>query len=173
MTQLTDKQKYELTKLWEKKSSTIEYRILDLCVNILDGYQRRLEEYEKNLDCLNILVSLPDYQTDREGLHNSIITLQLLLGEKCLTRDCQYPRTLESALRSSGVDEQNTTAEVKRCEGYLERAEKLAQKSEVLAERAIRVTRDVLREKQMRGEALTTEERNALERVYDILSVDH
>lgn len=168
MTQLTEKQ-----GLWEQKISTIEYRVLDLCVNILDGYQRRLEEYEKNLDCLNIPVSHRDYQTDRDGLHNSIITLQLLIGYKCLPRDCQYPRTLESALRSSGMDEQNITIEVKRCEGYLERAAKLSQKSEDLAERAIRVTRDVLREKKMRGETLTVEERNALEIVYDILSVDH
>ena len=50
---------------------------------------------------------------------------------------------------------------------------KLSQKSSDLAERAIRVTRDVLKEKMMGGDTLTTDERNSLERVYDILSVDH
>lgn len=159
--------------MWEKKLSTIEYRAVELCGNILEGYQRRLEEYEKNLDCLNVPVFCPDYQTDRDGLYNSIITLQLLLGVKCITRDCQYPRTLESALQDAGIDKQNVGAEVNRCEDYLEKAKKLKEKSLDLAERAIRVTRDVLKEKQMQGEALTTEEKNALERVYDILSADH
>lgn len=172
MTQLTDKQEYELTKLWEQKSSTIEWRVLDLCANILDGYQRRLEDYEQNLNCLNVLISWPDYQTDRDGLYNSIITLQLLLGVKCLTCDCQYPRTLESALRDSGVNEEDISAEIKHCEDSLQRARELKTKSLDLAGRVPRVTRDVLREKRMKGGILTTEERSALERAYDILS-DH
>ncbi len=173
MATLNDEQEQELIELWEKKISTIEYRTLDLCANIIEGYQRRLGEYERNVDCLNVPFSCPDYQTDRDGLNNSIINLQLLLGMKCLTRNCQYPRTLESALQDTGMAEQNVNTEVKRCEDYLERAKELSQKSSYLAEHAIRVTRDVLREKQMRGEALTTEERNALDIAYDILSVDH
>ncbi len=173
MIKLTDEQERELTNLWEQKISTMEYRTLDLCANIIDGYQRRLEEYERNVDCLNVPFHVPDYQTDRDGLHNSIITLQLLLGMKCLTRDCQYPRTLESALQDTGMAEQNVSTEVKRCEDYLERANKSSQKSLDLAERAIRVTRDVLREKRIRGDTLTTDERNALDRAYDILSADH
>ena len=168
MAKFTDKQ-----GLWEQKISTIEYRVLDLCVNIIDGYQRRLEEYEQDIDHLNVPISTPNYQEDHIGLRNSIITLQLLLGKRCLPRNCQYPETLENALRSSGMDEENISLEVEHCEDYLEKAKKLSEKSVELGERAREVTLGVLKEKRGRGETLTTEEMNALERIYEILSVDH
>ncbi len=158
---------------WERKMSTMEYRLLGLCGDILDGYQKRLEGYEREVDSLNVPVSWPDYQIDRDGLYNSIMSLQLLLGVKCLPRGCPVPRTLETALRDSGINEDDISTETKRCEDYLQRAHELKERSLELGERAREVTRDVLREKRMRGETLTTEEKNVLERVYEILSADH
>lgn len=160
-------------ELRERKLSTMEYRMLELCGNILDGYQKRLDEYEKEIDSLNVPVSWPNYQIDRDGLHNSIMSLQLLLGENCLPRGCPVSRTLETALRDSGINEEDISVETKRCEDYLQRANELKERSLELGERAREVTRDVLREKRRRGETLTTEEKNALERVYEILSADH
>lgn len=160
-------------KLWERKISMMEYRVLELCGNILDGYQKRFDECERKVNSLNVPVSWPDYQIDRDGLHNSMMCLQLLLGENCLPRGCPIPRTLEIALRDSGVNEEDISAEIKRCRDYMQRAHELKERSLELGERAREVTRDVLREKRMRGETLTTEEKNALERVYEILSADH
>jgi len=173
MVSLTEDQKREATELWKKKISTIEYRALELCGNIIEGYQRRLERYEGDLDAQNIPVRWPDYSTDREGLHNSIISLQLLLGLGGLPRDCQSPRTLETALYDAGMDKENVDTEVNRGEGYLTRAEQLDQKAGDLFEREINLTIEVLTAKKRKGEPLTPEEEEALERVYDILADDH
>ena len=160
-------------ELGERKLSTTEYRMLELCGNILNRYQKRLDEYERDVNSLNIPVSWPNYQIDRDGLHNSIMSLQLLLGENCLPKGCQIPRTLEIALRDSGVNEENISAEIKRCGDYLQRAHELKAKSLDLHEHEVRATCDVLRSKRNRGEILTTEEKENLDRVCEILSADH
>lgn len=157
----------------EKKISLIEYRLFELCKNVLEGYQKKLEGYEREVDNLNVPVSWANYQIDRDCLHNSIMSLQLLLGLDCLPQMYPAPRTLEAALRYLGVDKGEIDSDINSCESYLQRANELKERSLELGERAREVTRDVLREKRMRGETLTTEEKNALERVYEILSADH
>ena len=57
MDELTEGQKSGLTQLREKKTSIIEYRALELCGNIIQGYQKRLEEYERNIIGQNVEVS--------------------------------------------------------------------------------------------------------------------
>jgi len=118
MDELTEGQKSGLTQLREKKTSIIEYRALELCGNIIQGYQKRLEEYERNIIGqnveVNVPVSWPNYGIDRDGLHNSIMALQLLLGYKCLANGCQYPKTLETALQEASIDEPDISNERKR-----------------------------------------------------------
>lgn len=160
-------------ELRERKLSTMEYRMLELCGNILDGYKKRLDEYKKEIDSLNVPVSWSNYQIDRDGLHNSIMSLQLLLGENCLPRGLSVSRTLETALRDSGINEEDIRAETKRCKDYLQRAHELKTKSLNLSEREVRATYDVLRGKRNKGETLTAEEKEKLDRVCEILSTDH
>ncbi len=93
--------------------STTEYRLLELYGNVLDGYQKRLEEYEREVDNQNVPVSWKNYQIDRNSLYNSIMSLQLLLGLDCLPRKSPIPRTLEVALQDLGVNEEQITTVVK------------------------------------------------------------
>ncbi|MBU1643713.1 MAG: hypothetical protein KKA62_04575 [Nanoarchaeota archaeon] len=160
-------------ELHEKKSSTIEYHLLELCGNVLEGYQKRLERYEKEVDSQNIPVSWPDYQIDRDSLHNSIISLQLLLGLNCLPKMCPTPRTLEAALREVGINDEQINAEFKRCESYLQRAKELKERSLDYSEKERRATYNFLREKRRRGEPLTSEEKECLDNICEILSADH
>ncbi len=160
-------------ELRERKLSTMEYRMLELCGNILDGYQKRLDEYEKQVDNLNVPVSWSNYQIDRDSLYNSIMSLQLLLGLECLPRMCPTPRTLEAALRDSGVDEREIDSDIKSCESYLERAKELKEKSLDYFEKERRATYNFLREKRMSGEPLTSEEKERLDRICEVLSADH
>ncbi len=157
----------------EKKISTIEYRLLELCGNVLDGYQKRLEEYERNVDNQNVPVSWKNYQIDRDSLYNSMMSLQLLLGLDCLPKMCQAPRTLEMALRYSGVNEELINSEIKRCESHLQRAYDLRNRSLDYFDRERSATYDFLREKKKKGETLTSEEKELLDRVCEILSADH
>ena len=153
--------------------STTEYRLLELCGNVLDGYQKRLEEYKREVDDQNVPVSWPNYQMDRDGLHNSIMSLQLLLGLDCLPRTSPVPRTLEAALQDLGVNEEQITTEIKRCESYLQRANDLKESSLGYFGRKVRATYDFYSEKKRRGETLTSEEKENLDRVCEILSADH
>ena len=153
--------------------STTEYRLLELCGNVLDGYQKRLEGYKREVDNQNVPVSWPDYQIDRYSLHNSIISLQLLLGLDCLPRTSPVPRTLEAALQDLGVNEEQITTEIKRCESYLQRANDLKESSLVYFDREIRGTYKFYREKRRRGETLTSKEKEHLDRICEILSADH
>ncbi len=157
----------------EKKISTIEYQLLELCGNVLDGYRKRLEEYERDVDNQNVPVSWKNYQIDRDSLHNSIMSLQLLLGLDCLPKMCTAPRTLEVALRDLGVNEEQINAEIKCCEDYLQRAHNLKERSLDYYQREIRTTYDFLRRKKKRGETLTLEEKENLDRVCEILSANH
>ena len=173
MVELTSEQREKQAELWKKKIGCLEYRTLDLCGNILDGYQARLNEYGNNINQRNVPVSRPDSSIDSKSLHDSTITLQLLLGRKCLYRGCQYPQTLETALQEAGLDEQNVTEEVKRCNDYLEKARELRTKSLDLAEQGLKVTHEVLTAKLRKGEVLTVEEKEALDFFYDVVDANH
>lgn len=172
MLKLTPEQKKEATELWKKKVSTIEYHALELCVNLIDGYQKGLEKSETYLN--DKIVPLPDHhELSYQAALNSIYTLQLLLGIECLTRDCHYPLTLEVALQEAGLNEEIISIEKKRCEEYLTKAEQLMHKSEVLGERGVKITYEVLTAKQMKGETLTSEEKESLGDAISHLSIDH
>lgn len=158
---------------WNIKCSSLEYRTLELCIIIIEGYEIRLEEDKRNLNELNIPLSSLNFSTDYKGLHNSTITLQLLLGLKCLPNDCQYPQTLETALQMAGMSEETVKTEVERCEGYLEKANNLRRRSSNFAELKTRTTYDFLMNKLAEGETLTPEERKALESAGNILAEDH
>jgi len=106
----------------EEKIGLIEYRLFELCKNVLDGYQKKLEGYEREVDNLNVPVSWENYQIDRDCLHHSIMSLQLLLGFHCLPQMYSAPRTLEAALRDLGVNEGEIDFDIKSCESYLQRA---------------------------------------------------
>ena len=153
--------------------STTEYRLLELCGNVLDGYQKRLEEYKREVDDQNVPVSWPNYQMDRDGLHNSIMSLQLLLGLDCLPRTSPVPRTLEAALQDLGFNEEQITTEIKRCESHLQRAHDLKNRSLDYFDRERSATYDFLQGKKKKGEALTSEEKEHLDRICEILSADH
>lgn len=157
----------------EKKISLIEYRLFELCKNVLDGYQKKLEGYEREVDNLNVPVSWANYQIDRDCLYNSIMGLQLLLGLDCLPKMYPAPRTLEAALRDSGVDEREIDSDIKSCESYLERAKELKEKSLDYFEKERGATYNFLREKRMSGEPLTSEEKERLDRICEVLSADH
>ena len=153
--------------------STTEYRLLELCGNVLDGYQKRLEGYKREVDNQNVPVSWKNYQIDRDSLYNSIMSLQLLLGLDCLPRTSPVPKTLEAALQDLGVNEEQITTEIKRCESYLQRANDLKESSLGYFGREVRATYDFYSEKKRRGETLTSEEKENLDRVCEILSADH
>lgn len=90
-----------------------------------------------------------------------------------IPRGCPVSRTLETALRDSGINDEDISAETKRCEDYLQRAHELKTKSLDLCECEVRATYDVLRGKRNRGETLTPEEEKNLDRACEILSTDH
>lgn len=173
MAELTPEQRAELNDLWKKKIGVIECRAFELCKNVIDGYHARLEECRKAVDSGRVPVQWTGYSTERDALHNSIMMTQLLLGMKCLPRDCQSPRTLETALRDAGIEEAFIDATTKQCEEYHTKALSLRAESLDLDHYARHVTLSVLTEKKRMGEKLTPDEDVALQRIYEILAEEH
>lgn len=173
MADLTPEERVEMDRVWRKKVRTIEYRAFELCKNVVDGFQARLEEYRKDVDDKRVPVKWNGYSAQIDALENSIMMTQLLLGMKCLPRDCQSPRTLETALRDVGVKESVIDATTKQCEEYRRKALALRNESLDLGDYATRVTLSVLNEKTRKGEKLTPEEDTALQRIYETLADEH
>lgn len=173
MTELTSEQRATEDELWMKKIGVIEYRAFELCKNVIDGFQARLEEYRMEIDNARVPVQWTGYSAQRDALHNAIMITQLLLGMKCLPRDCQSPRTLETALRDASIEETFIDATTKQCEEYHTKALALRDESLDLGDYERRVTLSVLNEKKRRGEKLTPEEDVALQRIYEILADEH
>src|SRR3989344_2877111 len=117
-------------RVWEIKISTIEYRTFDICKSVIDGYQKRLEAYERNIEAKHLPLSCPGTSEDIDALHKSTVTLGILLGLGCLPNDCRKPMTLEDALRNAGMDEQFILDEKKCCEEYNNKAKYLREKSQ-------------------------------------------
>ena len=75
-------------------------------------------EYNIPVRCVELNGNLDD----KNCLHHSIMSLQLLLGFHCLPQMYSAPRTLEAALRDLGVNEGEIDFDIKSCESYLQRA---------------------------------------------------
>lgn len=172
MTELTEPQHQEQTELWFKKVSTIEYHALEVCEQVVKSYQHRLNQWEKNISGeSNELSILCD--ADVKGLKEATFTLQYLLGRGGYRKYSQ-PRTLETALRNAGIeDETIILAEVGRAEEYLQTADDLKQKARALHERCIQSTYYELSAKTVRGEKLNLREWSTYVQVCEILSENH
>lgn len=172
MTLNDDEEHQRRTACWMKKTNTLEYQSLELCKNMIDGCEARLNGYELALAREELFYSWPGEDQDREGLLRATITLQVLLGWEPPYRT-QRPRTLEEALENSGLDAEMVRAEVKVCEEYHHKACELKEKRLLLGEKNFQLRYDVLAQKSRKGIILTEQERTALDNIYEILAADH
>lgn len=173
MNQLTEEEKRQRDEDWIKKTGTIEYQTLKLCEDVVDGYGSKLDSYEQALEREELFHSWPGYKHDRNALHNAKISLQILLGHPSSIKNQPRLRTLEEALRNTGLEESEVEKELKNCEEYNQKAHNLKERAFYLSDKALELQYQVLTAKQRRGETLTEREKAALEFCYDVKSANH
>jgi len=151
----------------------INYNTFQLCKNVVDGYESRLNDYELALDQEEIFYSWPGYEHDRNALHHARINLQILCGYDSQYKNQPHLQTLEDALRNTNLEEPEIKKETENCRKYERKAYDLGEKSFSQSDRALDLRYKVLTAKQRRGEILTEREKAALEFIYDIADANH
>ncbi len=171
---MDEEQRKAETDLWMKKISTMEYHALNTCEQVVGSYRNRVDALEVRLSAWALYGPSPFCTADVKGLHSAIITLQYLLGQSGRMRSFVPPRTLETALRNAGIEDQAAIdQEVGRAEEYLQTAESLTQKADALHGQWLDLTYGALTMKMRQGEVLTASERETYDHILDIKSVDH
>ncbi|MDP3990088.1 MAG: hypothetical protein Q8Q01_02690 [archaeon] len=173
MDHLTEEEKQKRDQDWIKKIGTLEYNTFNLCKSSVDGYESRLNDYERSIEQEELFYSWVGYEHDRQSLLYAKINLQNLLGYDPSFRNQPKLKTLEEALREVELEEAEIKIETENCQKYDQKAHDLQERCSYLSEQVLELQKRVLTAKMRSGETLTERERKALEFIYDVADANH